>query len=352
MAQKKTLSAQKVVADIRAGATNDFLMKKYELSENGLQSLFQKLVNAKILTHEDLDCRVSEQIVVEEVCEVNQEEPSLEPSSDNVQAFDRTQKRDLPKSSVPEPRLQESERPSHSDKTVQWYDRGFVVLLLLTCLFPLGLYALYKNTTFTRKAKCALLMAFMGVFLMASLISKGGRQSAQKEMSGTGKAQNIRSVSYLSEGLPGGWSDDREQLKKEQAWRPDEKPIKVLSYRSPRGTGYLMFHGTLETVTRIDLGAHGEALPAVQFDSDISAPTLSRLLSKIKGKQDVVQCLEWIADTLEALEQKSRRREPPSFPGTGIYKEERDWEDVRVQVFVLCTRDSLPVGAKINMNWK
>lgn len=198
MTERRTLSAQKVVADIRAEATNDFLMKKYELSEKGLQSLFQKLLNTKILTQEDLDGRGSEQIVVEEVREVSHEEPSLESSAGNVQAPDRIKSRYQPGLSVPEPSLQASERPSDSDKAIKWHDRGFVVLLLLTCFFPLGLYALYKNTTFTRKAKYALVMVFMGVFLMLSLISKGGRQPAQKEMSSGGKTQNIRSVSYLS----------------------------------------------------------------------------------------------------------------------------------------------------------
>lgn len=55
--QKKTLSAKEVVEDLRAGATDEFLMKKYSISENGLQSLFQKLITAKILTQGDLDRR-------------------------------------------------------------------------------------------------------------------------------------------------------------------------------------------------------------------------------------------------------------------------------------------------------
>lgn len=66
MAGKKTLSAKEVVADVRAGATDEFLMKKYGFSEKGLQSLFQKLIAAKVLTQADLDGRRSS---VEDICE-------------------------------------------------------------------------------------------------------------------------------------------------------------------------------------------------------------------------------------------------------------------------------------------
>jgi tetratricopeptide (TPR) repeat protein len=62
--EKKKLSAKEVVADIRAGAADEFLMKKYGISDKGLQSLFQKLIAAKVLIQADLDRRAS---VVEEV---------------------------------------------------------------------------------------------------------------------------------------------------------------------------------------------------------------------------------------------------------------------------------------------
>lgn len=76
MAQKKTLSAKEVVSDIRASATDEFLIKKYGVSEKGLQSLFQKLVAAKIITQSDLDRRAA----VEEVEAVMIEEEEAEQS--------------------------------------------------------------------------------------------------------------------------------------------------------------------------------------------------------------------------------------------------------------------------------
>ena len=75
--QKTTVSARDVVADIRAGATDVFLMKKYGLSEKGLKSLFQKLITAKVLTHAELDRRAS---AVEEVEAVIIEEDEVRPT--------------------------------------------------------------------------------------------------------------------------------------------------------------------------------------------------------------------------------------------------------------------------------
>jgi hypothetical protein len=59
LAEKKTLSAKEVVADIRAGATDEFLIAKYGISQKGLQNLFQKLLTANLITQADLDSRVS-----------------------------------------------------------------------------------------------------------------------------------------------------------------------------------------------------------------------------------------------------------------------------------------------------
>ena len=76
MAEKTSVSAKQVVADIRAGATDDFLMKKYGVSEKSLQSLFHKLVAAKAITQAELNQRVS---AVEEVEAVIIEEEAAKP---------------------------------------------------------------------------------------------------------------------------------------------------------------------------------------------------------------------------------------------------------------------------------
>lgn len=57
--EKKRLSAKEVLKDIRAGMSDQELMDKYDLSPGGLQSLFEKLMKAGLLTQDHLDRRTS-----------------------------------------------------------------------------------------------------------------------------------------------------------------------------------------------------------------------------------------------------------------------------------------------------
>lgn len=54
MASKRTIKANDVVADIRAGMTDAELMTKYELSAKGLQSVFKKLEESKLMKPSEL----------------------------------------------------------------------------------------------------------------------------------------------------------------------------------------------------------------------------------------------------------------------------------------------------------
>ncbi len=55
MAEKKTISAREVVADIKARTTDEQLMSKHGLSAKGLESLKTKLLTAGLLTREELE---------------------------------------------------------------------------------------------------------------------------------------------------------------------------------------------------------------------------------------------------------------------------------------------------------
>lgn len=55
---KEKISARELLADIRAGIDDPALMKKYELSAQGLQSACKKLVEAKALKQSEVDNRV------------------------------------------------------------------------------------------------------------------------------------------------------------------------------------------------------------------------------------------------------------------------------------------------------
>lgn len=55
---KRKITGREVLKDIKAGMDDPELMDKYKLSAQGLQSVFNKLVNAGVLTHAELDSRV------------------------------------------------------------------------------------------------------------------------------------------------------------------------------------------------------------------------------------------------------------------------------------------------------
>jgi hypothetical protein len=56
--EKRKITAREVLADIRAGVDDTNLMKKYRLSAQGLQSVLNKMVQAGMVTEEELDERV------------------------------------------------------------------------------------------------------------------------------------------------------------------------------------------------------------------------------------------------------------------------------------------------------
>jgi hypothetical protein len=54
MSPKRTLKAEDILRDLRAGMTDSALMRKYFLSSRGLHSILDKLLDAKVLTKEQL----------------------------------------------------------------------------------------------------------------------------------------------------------------------------------------------------------------------------------------------------------------------------------------------------------
>jgi hypothetical protein len=57
MATKRTINANEIVKDIRSQMTDLQLMSKYMLSERGLESVMNKLLEAKLITRFEFDCR-------------------------------------------------------------------------------------------------------------------------------------------------------------------------------------------------------------------------------------------------------------------------------------------------------
>ncbi|MBI4962144.1 MAG: PilZ domain-containing protein [Desulfomonile tiedjei] len=70
MSPKKTIQARDIVIDIRGGMTDAELMEKYGLSAKGLASAFEKLVNSRIMTVEEVygQCRSgSDTVIIDDV---------------------------------------------------------------------------------------------------------------------------------------------------------------------------------------------------------------------------------------------------------------------------------------------
>jgi hypothetical protein len=56
--EKRKLTARDILKDIRSGADDAALMKKFRLSAQGLQSVFNKMLKAGVVTQQELDERV------------------------------------------------------------------------------------------------------------------------------------------------------------------------------------------------------------------------------------------------------------------------------------------------------
>ncbi len=57
MGEKRAINGKEFVADIRSGMTDSDLMKKYLLTNTGIQKVFRKLIGLKMLTEEEIDGR-------------------------------------------------------------------------------------------------------------------------------------------------------------------------------------------------------------------------------------------------------------------------------------------------------
>lgn len=165
MGQKKTVSAKAVVADIKAGMTDEQLMAKYQLSVNGLQSLVEKLLKAGLISQADIGQRAAS---VEQAVELAQERTDAEhaapDSTDVLKALDS--------------RTEESASGAKDGINLQhlfgdWAESKTVLILLLIFATPIGWYGLYKTTVFSRQTKICIAI-ISGVWTIA-VINTGMR---------------------------------------------------------------------------------------------------------------------------------------------------------------------------------
>jgi hypothetical protein len=189
---KKAIKAKEAVADIRSGMDDAALMEKYRLSPHELGDLFDKLLSAGLITQVDLnrkhflnDHTVDLREETLSFTEALQQVGLIPPGSGNGDG-DFQSKLPIANHTLNES-TKEEEALSHEKGSstlpeakvsaqpyeTPWYDRPTLVVLLLIGLFPLGLYALYRNSTFSAGIKSLLIVGWVLLVIIYLVLISG-----------------------------------------------------------------------------------------------------------------------------------------------------------------------------------
>ena len=186
------INVQEAARDIRWGIEDSALMEKYRLSPNELGGLFDKLLSAGLITQADLNRRhflndhtVDLREETLSFTEALQQLGLIPPGSGNGDGdfqsklpianhtLDASAKEeeDLSheKGSSALPEAKVSAQPYETP----WYDRPTLVVLLLIGLFPLGLYALYRNSRFSAGIKSLLIVGWVLLMIIYLVLISG-----------------------------------------------------------------------------------------------------------------------------------------------------------------------------------
>jgi hypothetical protein len=174
------INVQEAARDIRWGIEDSALMEKYRLSPRELGGLFDKLLSAGLITQADLNRRhfLNDHTVDlrEEMLSFTEALQQLGLTGPGSGNGDGDAQPKPPKANhAPNESTNEADALSHekNSKTqlerkvsaetykTPWYDRPTIVVLLLIGLFPLGLYALYRNSRFSTGIKSLLIVGWV-----------------------------------------------------------------------------------------------------------------------------------------------------------------------------------------------
>jgi hypothetical protein len=186
------VNAQEAARDIRLGMNDHGLMEKYRLSFNGLQSLFDKLMSAGLITQSDLARRVH--FDQDHTVDLREEKLSFRDALQQLGLYEsRTdmktfrgqpeggQRARSPVAGESEPQDKNNrESGTKSDRTAWqnvprservWYNNHAVIgLLLISPLFVLGLYGLFRNIALSCRVKAVIFFAWAGFATAVSLV--------------------------------------------------------------------------------------------------------------------------------------------------------------------------------------
>lgn len=133
MTKKRTLSANQILQDIRAGASDSELMHKYTLTKVGLERAFAKLVEAGLLQEGEVDAR----------------------------------RKDSSSESEASSRMDENDLAVQPEKKRKWFESPFIVWLTLFACFPVGLVLLWISSGFRVRTKVAVTLVVVCITVLA-----------------------------------------------------------------------------------------------------------------------------------------------------------------------------------------
>jgi hypothetical protein len=183
------IHAQQAARDIRLGMSDFALMEKYRLSARGLQSLFEKLVSRGLLTQDHL---VRRDLGIDDTVDLREEMLSLSGALRYYGAIVPTPSAG-DTGHAPEPletskldneplRTVSSPGENHDNNEVQeatenagnagmrWYNKPLFVVLSLICFFPLGFYALNRNSTLSGRNKMFMTITWLALAVLCLLV--------------------------------------------------------------------------------------------------------------------------------------------------------------------------------------
>jgi hypothetical protein len=188
------VNAQEAARDIRLGMNDQALMGKYRLTFNGLQSLFNKLISAGLITEADLVRRIS--FDADHTVDLREEKLSfsdalLQLGLDKHESSNADAKMLLTKSVAVQPvkefsaaetlatdknrreslgyNARDSRQNARQGESA-WYNNHAVLGFLLIALFPLGFYGLYRNVALSSRVKAVILLAWVGIAVVSLLL--------------------------------------------------------------------------------------------------------------------------------------------------------------------------------------
>jgi len=186
------INVQEAARDIRWGIEDFALMEKYRLSPQELGGLFDKLLSAGLITEADLNRR---HFLNDHTVDLREEtlsftealqqlglgapesatgdgnaQPMPPRANDTLKEIAKNQDALSHENSSKTPRAAKVTAGQHE---TLWYDRPTIVVLLLIGLFPLGLYALYRNTTFSKGIKSLLIVGWVLLVIIYLMLVTG-----------------------------------------------------------------------------------------------------------------------------------------------------------------------------------